>query len=64
MLQLGRYGFILLKKNLMSSRSSRYLVENKIGLRVKCFFLDDGEYYNKKFDDYCSTHGIKKEKIV
>lgn len=41
------------------------LVENKIGLRVKCFFLDDdGEYYNKKFDDYCSTHGIKKEKIV
>jgi transposase InsO family protein len=41
------------------------LVENKIGKRLKCLISDNGgEYCSKEFDDYCSYHGIHKEKIV
>jgi transposase InsO family protein len=32
---------------------------------LKCFRLDNGvEYCSKEFDDYCSYHGIRREKIV
>jgi transposase InsO family protein len=32
---------------------------------LKCLRLDNGgEYYSKEFDDYCSYHGIRREKIV
>jgi hypothetical protein len=41
------------------------LVENEIGKRLKCLRSDNGgEYYSKEFDDYCSYHGIRREKTV
>jgi hypothetical protein len=41
------------------------LVENETGKRLKCLRLDSGgEYCSKEFDDYCSYHGICREKIV
>jgi transposase InsO family protein len=41
------------------------LVENETGKRLKCLRSDNGgEYCNKEFDDYCSYHGICREKIV
>jgi hypothetical protein len=41
------------------------LVENEIGKSLKCLRSDNGgEYCSKEFDDYCSYHGIRREKIV
>jgi hypothetical protein len=41
------------------------LVENETGKRLKCLRSDNGgEYSNKKFDDYFSFHGIRREKTV
>jgi transposase InsO family protein len=41
------------------------LVENEIGKKLKCLILDNGgEYYRKDFDDYCSYHGIRREKTI
>jgi transposase InsO family protein len=41
------------------------LVENETGKRLKCLRSYNGdEYCNKDFDDYCSYHGIRREKIV
>jgi transposase InsO family protein len=41
------------------------LVENETGKRLKCLRSDNGsEYYNKEFDNYCSYHGIHREKTV
>jgi hypothetical protein len=41
------------------------LVENEKGKRLKCLRLENGgEYCNNEFDDYCSYHGIRREKIV
>jgi hypothetical protein len=41
------------------------LVENEIGNKLKCVKSNNGgEYFNKEFDDYCSYHGILREKIV
>ena len=41
------------------------MVENEIGKNLKCLGSDDGdEYYNNEFDNYCSYHGIRREKIV
>jgi hypothetical protein len=41
------------------------LVENEVGKRLKCLRSDnEGEYFNKEFDDYCSYHGIQREKKV
>ena len=35
------------------------------GKSLKCLSLDNGgEYYNKEFDNYCSYHGIHREKKV
>jgi transposase InsO family protein len=32
---------------------------------LKCLRSDNGgEYFKKEFDDYCSYHGIRREKIV
>ena len=32
---------------------------------MKCIRLDNvGEYHNNEFDNYCSYHGIHREKIV
>jgi transposase InsO family protein len=32
---------------------------------LKCLRSDNGgEYYSKEFDDYCSYHGIRREKTV
>jgi hypothetical protein len=43
----------------------KYLVENETGKRLKCLKSDNGsEYCSKEFDDYCSYHGIHREKIV
>jgi hypothetical protein len=41
------------------------LVENETGKRLNCIRSDNGgEYYSKEFDDYCSYHGIYREKTV
>jgi transposase InsO family protein len=41
------------------------LVENEIGKCLKCLRSDNGgEYCSKEFDDYCSYHGIRREKTV
>jgi hypothetical protein len=41
------------------------LVENETRKSLKCLRSDNGgEYYNKGFDDYCSYHGIRREKTV
>jgi transposase InsO family protein len=41
------------------------LVENETGKSLKCLRSDNGgEYCNKEFDDYCSYHGIRREKTV
>jgi hypothetical protein len=41
------------------------LVENEIGKRLKWLKSDNGgEYCSKDFDDYCSYHGIHREKTV
>jgi hypothetical protein len=41
------------------------LVENETGKNLKCLRSDNGgEYYSKDFDDYCSYHGIRREKTV
>jgi transposase InsO family protein len=39
------------------------LVENETGKMLKCLRLENGgEYCSKEFDDYCSYHGICREK--
>jgi hypothetical protein len=41
------------------------LVENETGKRLKCLGSNNGgEYCIKEFDDYCSYHGIHREKTV
>jgi hypothetical protein len=41
------------------------LVENEIGKRLKCLkSYNGGKYFNKEFYDYCSYHGIRREKTV
>jgi hypothetical protein len=41
------------------------LVENEIGKWLKCLRLDTGgEYCNKEFKNYCSYHGIRREKTI
>ena len=41
------------------------MVENEIGKKLKCLRSDNGcEYCRKEFDDYCSYHGIHREKTV
>jgi hypothetical protein len=41
------------------------LVENETRKRLKCLRSDNGgKYFSKEFDDYCSYHGIHREKIV
>jgi hypothetical protein len=41
------------------------LVQNETGKSLKCLRSDnEGEYCNKEFDDYCSYHGIRREKTV
>ena len=41
------------------------MVDNETGKRLKCLRLDNGgEYCSKEFDDYCSYHGIHRDKTV
>jgi hypothetical protein len=41
------------------------LVENETGKSLKCLRSDNGgEYCSKESDDYCSYHGIRREKTV
>ena len=41
------------------------MVENETGKKLKCLRSDNGgEYCSKEFDDYCSYHGIRREKTV
>jgi hypothetical protein len=41
------------------------LVENEIGKIFKCLISDNGgEYCSKEFDDYYSTHGIRRERTI
>ena len=39
------------------------MVENETGKRLKCLRSDNGgEYCSKEFENYCSYHGIHREK--
>ena len=41
------------------------MVENKIGLRLKCLRFDNGgEYIDRGFKEYCATNGIRMEKTI
>jgi transposase InsO family protein len=41
------------------------LVKNETRKRLKCLRLDNGdEYCSHEFDDYCSYHGIRREKTI
>ncbi|XXG64806.1 hypothetical protein AAC387_Pa05g2660 [Persea americana] len=41
------------------------LVENEIGLKLKCLRSDNGgEYCSKEFEEYCAKNGIKREKTI
>ena len=41
------------------------MVENETRKIFKCLRSNNGgEYFNKEFDDYCSHHGIRINKIV
>ena len=41
------------------------MVENETGKKLKCFKSDNGgEYYSHEFEDYFSTNGIRRQKIV
>ena len=41
------------------------LVENETSKKLKCLRSDNGvEYCSHEFKDYCSTNGIRREKIV
>ena len=41
------------------------MVENETGKRLKCLKSNNGgKYCSKEFDDYCSYHGIHREKIL
>jgi transposase InsO family protein len=49
--------FLILFKKLKA------LVENGTGKILKCLISDNGgEYCSKDFDDYCSYHGIHRDK--
>ena len=41
------------------------LVENETGKKLKCLRFDNGgEYCSHEFENYFSTNGIRKQKIV
>ena len=41
------------------------MVENETGKKLKCLRSDNGgEYCSHEFEDYCSTNGIHRQKIV
>ena len=41
------------------------MVENENGNKLKCLGYDNGgEYCSHEFEDYCSTNGIHRQKIV
>jgi hypothetical protein len=58
--------FIRQKSNVFDTfKKWKDLVENETGKSLKCLRSDNGgEYYKKEFDDYCSYHGIHREKTV
>ena len=46
-------------------KKCKTLVENEIGKILKCLrSYNGGEYCSKEFADYCSYHGIRREKTV
>ena len=41
------------------------MVENETGKKLKCLRFDNGgEYCSHEFEDYCSTNGIRRQKII
>jgi transposase InsO family protein len=41
------------------------MVENEMDSRIKCLIFDNGgEFTSKKFVDYCSSHGIKRQLFI
>ena len=43
----------------------KWLVENETGKKLKCLRSNNGgEYCSHEFEDYCSTNGIRRQKIV
>jgi transposase InsO family protein len=41
------------------------MVENEMDSKIKCLISDNGgEFTSKKFMDYCSIHGIKRQFLL
>ena len=41
------------------------MIENEIGQKLKCLrFGNGGEHYSHEFENYCSTNGIRRQKII
>ena len=46
-------------------KKRKALVENETGKKLKCLRSDNGgEYCNNEFGNYCSYHGIHREKTI
>ena len=68
MMQLEKLGFITFEKKYdVFDTFNRWkaLVESETGKKLKCLRSDNGgKYCSKELDDYCSYHGIRREKTV
>ena len=46
----------------MNFKSFKALVENETTLKIKCLSSDNGgEFTSNEFNEYCETHGIKRQ---